>query len=67
MVYKGGNAMLDLNQLKKNYTNWGLAEFAVALGLEARTEYTKELFKKFGQMVRLIGEFDAETLKRLGS
>lgn len=58
---------IDVNLLKKNYTNWGLAEFAVALGLEARTEYTKILFKKFQEMVRLMGEFDDENLKRLGS
>jgi len=58
---------IDLNKLKKNYTNWGLAEFAVMLGLEARTEYTKELFKKFTKMVELVGQFDDETLKKLSS
>jgi hypothetical protein len=59
--------LIDIYGLRHNYTKLNLEDFASKLGLDSRTEYTRELFKKFGQMVRLLGEFDHNTLKKLSN
>lgn len=57
--------LIDVYGLRHNYTKLNLQDFADKLELDSRTEYTRDLFIKFGQMVRLLGEFDHETLKKL--
>lgn len=57
--------LTPLRALANNAWNWDLTRFADVLGLDKTTQYTKDLFKDFQELNRLVGRFDEAALTKL--